>query len=122
MYIENTKCFKWFVLFYYNSFQENKGVSFCRIFFYTLYAAAYLPINRNNRSVGRPRFALRDSKGKPSLPHFAIIFCYHPVFTIISFTINIILLSIFLLSKRFYYQKISCLILCDKKNRKSYLT
>ena len=35
MHIKNTKCLKWFVQFYYNSFQKDKGVSLCRIFFFT---------------------------------------------------------------------------------------
>jgi hypothetical protein len=63
-----------------------------------LYAAAYLPIKRYTRFVGRPRLEIQG--GKPSLlsPHFAIIFCYHPVFTIIYFTINIICYQFF------YYQ------------------
>ena len=44
MYIKNTKCLKWFVQFYYNSFQKNKGVSLCRIFFFTF---LHLKLNLN---------------------------------------------------------------------------
>jgi hypothetical protein len=44
MYIKHTKCLKWFVKFYYNSFQKNKGVSLCRIFLYTF---LHLKLNLN---------------------------------------------------------------------------
>ncbi len=44
MHIKNTKCLKWFVQFYYNFFQKNKGVSLCRIFFFTF---LHLKLNLN---------------------------------------------------------------------------